>query len=251
MVRRRGALRDLQQAGMARQRVSRSAEDIREARGRVLYTYTPARASRPQTPGTAHFDGSRPGLAILVSPGHAWILCIDGKADQAQCRGSQSTGPGNRSSRVRAHLAIRASRVGSEVPQYRPAGGLRCGRRARPSLWQILRRKKNLPRLRPDACRSGRRGDHHRYCRRLSRSSRVEALAAGKHVLCEKPIGIAVEEVEELEAAVGRSGRILQIGHMLRFDPGIESSQALHRHQDGGDAGAQGMVLRQHASLCR
>jgi predicted dehydrogenase len=53
----------------------------------------------------------------------------------------------------------------------------------------------------------------------------LKALAAGKHVLCEKPIGIAVEEVEELAAAVRRSGKVLQIGHMLRFDPGIESAR--------------------------
>lgn len=53
----------------------------------------------------------------------------------------------------------------------------------------------------------------------------LKALAAGKHVLCEKPIGVAVEEVEELEAAVRKSGRILQIGHMLRFDPGIQSAR--------------------------
>ncbi len=53
----------------------------------------------------------------------------------------------------------------------------------------------------------------------------LKALAAGKHVLCEKPIGVAVEEVEELDAAVRKSGRILQIGHMLRFDPGIESAR--------------------------
>jgi predicted dehydrogenase len=53
----------------------------------------------------------------------------------------------------------------------------------------------------------------------------LKALAAGKHVLCEKPIGVAVEEVEELEAAVKKSGKILQIGHMLRFDPGIESAR--------------------------
>jgi predicted dehydrogenase len=53
----------------------------------------------------------------------------------------------------------------------------------------------------------------------------LRALAAGKHVLCEKPIGIAVEEVEELEAAVRKHGKILQIGHMLRFDPGIESAR--------------------------
>jgi predicted dehydrogenase len=51
----------------------------------------------------------------------------------------------------------------------------------------------------------------------------LKVLAAGKHVLCEKPIGVAVEEVEQLAAAVSKSGRVLQIGHMLRFDPGVES----------------------------
>ncbi len=53
----------------------------------------------------------------------------------------------------------------------------------------------------------------------------LKALSAGKHVLCEKPVGVAVEEVEELQAAVRKSGKILQIGHMLRFDPGIESAR--------------------------
>ena len=54
----------------------------------------------------------------------------------------------------------------------------------------------------------------------------LRALAAGKHVLCEKPIGIDVEEVEGLASAVEKSGLVLQVGHMLRFDPGIESAKA-------------------------
>jgi predicted dehydrogenase len=53
----------------------------------------------------------------------------------------------------------------------------------------------------------------------------VRALEAGKHVLCEKPIGISVEEVDVLAETVARTGRVLQIGHMLRFDPGIESAK--------------------------
>jgi predicted dehydrogenase len=52
------------------------------------------------------------------------------------------------------------------------------------------------------------------------------ALEAGKHVLCEKPIGVSVEEVEELAKVVSASGKILQIGHMKRFDPGLEAGQA-------------------------
>ena len=54
----------------------------------------------------------------------------------------------------------------------------------------------------------------------------IKALDAGKAVLCEKPIGTAVEEVEELRAVVARSGRVLQVGHMKRFDPGLEAAKA-------------------------
>jgi len=50
-------------------------------------------------------------------------------------------------------------------------------------------------------------------------------LAAGKHVLCEKPIGVSVEEVEQLRDAAARAGRILQIGHMKRFDPGLQAAK--------------------------
>ena len=53
----------------------------------------------------------------------------------------------------------------------------------------------------------------------------LQALAAGKHVLCEKPIGVAVEEVEALADAVRRSGCVLQVGHMKRFDPGLQAAR--------------------------
>jgi predicted dehydrogenase len=59
------------------------------------------------------------------------------------------------------------------------------------------------------------------------------ALAAGKHVLCEKPVGVSVEEVEELAAAVKASGRILQVGHMKRFDPGLEAARDFVRDEIG------------------
>jgi predicted dehydrogenase len=54
----------------------------------------------------------------------------------------------------------------------------------------------------------------------------IAALEAGKHVLCEKPLGITVEESEALGAAVRRTGRRLQVGHMKRFDPGLQSARA-------------------------
>jgi predicted dehydrogenase len=61
----------------------------------------------------------------------------------------------------------------------------------------------------------------------------IKALEAEKHVLCEKPIGISVEEVNELADVVNKSGRVLQIGHMLRFDPGIESAKAFIQDEMG------------------
>ncbi|MDQ0474758.1 Gfo/Idh/MocA family protein [Labrys wisconsinensis] len=54
----------------------------------------------------------------------------------------------------------------------------------------------------------------------------IMALEAGKHVLCEKPVGVAVEEAERLQAAVAASGLVLQVGHMKRFDAGIEAAKA-------------------------
>lgn len=53
----------------------------------------------------------------------------------------------------------------------------------------------------------------------------IQALEAGKHVLCEKPIGVSVEEVEKLSAVVERSGKVLQVGHMKRFDPALEAAR--------------------------
>lgn len=53
----------------------------------------------------------------------------------------------------------------------------------------------------------------------------IAALNAGKHVLCEKPLGVSVEEVEELKRAVSESGKILQVGNMKRFDAGLQSAK--------------------------
>jgi len=47
------------------------------------------------------------------------------------------------------------------------------------------------------------------------------ALAAGKHVLVEKPLGVDVAECETLSRQVHDSGLALQVGTMKRFDEGI------------------------------
>jgi len=48
-----------------------------------------------------------------------------------------------------------------------------------------------------------------------------KAIAAGKHVLVEKPLGVTVEECEQLQHQVRQSGLVLQVGYNKRFDPGV------------------------------
>jgi predicted dehydrogenase len=47
------------------------------------------------------------------------------------------------------------------------------------------------------------------------------ALAAGKHVLVEKPLTGKMSEAEALVAAARRAGRILQVGQVERFNPAL------------------------------
>ena len=53
----------------------------------------------------------------------------------------------------------------------------------------------------------------------------IKALEAGKHVLCEKPVGVALEEVLELQRVVQRSGKRFQVGHMKRYDAGLQEAK--------------------------
>ena len=52
------------------------------------------------------------------------------------------------------------------------------------------------------------------------------ALQAGKHVLCEKPLAVSVEQATSLRADLAASGKLLQIGHMKRFDAGLQAAKA-------------------------
>ncbi|EJC83685.1 putative dehydrogenase [Rhizobium leguminosarum bv. trifolii WSM2297] len=61
----------------------------------------------------------------------------------------------------------------------------------------------------------------------------IRALQAGKHVLCEKPVGVTIEECLELKAEVDRSGRVFQVGHMKRFDAGLQSAKSFIRDEMG------------------
>jgi predicted dehydrogenase len=47
----------------------------------------------------------------------------------------------------------------------------------------------------------------------------IKALRKGLHVLCEKPMALDVPQCKRMIAAMNRSGKILQIGHCIRFWP--------------------------------
>ncbi len=55
----------------------------------------------------------------------------------------------------------------------------------------------------------------------LHRASVLQALAAGKHVVCEKPLVASLAEVDELEAAAERAGRMLLPVYQYRFGNGL------------------------------
>ncbi len=61
----------------------------------------------------------------------------------------------------------------------------------------------------------------------------LKALAAGKHVLVEKPLGVSVDECAELRSRVEQSKLILQVGNNRRFDPGVAFAQKFIREEVG------------------
>jgi len=60
------------------------------------------------------------------------------------------------------------------------------------------------------------------------------ALAAGKHVLVEKPITADSSQAEELCALAARMDRILMVGHVFVYNPGVQRVKQL---LDAGDLG--------------
>jgi predicted dehydrogenase len=60
------------------------------------------------------------------------------------------------------------------------------------------------------------------------------ALERGKHVLVEKPIATSVDDGAEICALSERAGRVLAVGHVFLYNPGV---QRVKRYLDAGDLG--------------
>lgn len=61
----------------------------------------------------------------------------------------------------------------------------------------------------------------------------LKAIAAGKHVLVEKPLGVTIGECEELSRRVRASNLTCQVGNNRRFDPGIAFARDFVQQQLG------------------
>ncbi|RKY02145.1 gfo/Idh/MocA family oxidoreductase [Candidatus Poribacteria bacterium] len=70
---------------------------------------------------------------------------------------------------------------------------------------------------------------HHAYHAEIC----IEAMRAGKDVLCEKPLAITVQECEEIVEVCEETGRQVQLGCMKRYDPGLQFAQRFASQEMG------------------
>jgi D-xylose 1-dehydrogenase (NADP+, D-xylono-1,5-lactone-forming) len=63
----------------------------------------------------------------------------------------------------------------------------------------------------------------------------LKALEAGKHVLCEKPLGLTAQECLTMDEAAKRANRVLMEAFMYRFHPRIEFVQDLLKSKTIGN----------------
>jgi predicted dehydrogenase len=78
----------------------------------------------------------------------------------------------------------------------------------------------------------------------LHRPVAERALAAGRHVLLEKPVALTLEDADAIRAVAEASGRVLMVGHVLRFLPEVvELRRVLATGELGGPLAATALRL--------
>jgi predicted dehydrogenase len=63
----------------------------------------------------------------------------------------------------------------------------------------------------------------------------VRALSAGKHCFVEKPLAQSVAEADQVLAAAREAGRVLMVGHLLEYHPGVEKLKEIAESGELGD----------------
>ncbi|TPW32794.1 Gfo/Idh/MocA family protein [Pararhizobium mangrovi] len=74
------------------------------------------------------------------------------------------------------------------------------------------------------------------------------AIAAGKHVLVEKPIALSVDDAERIVDAARKAGIVAMTGHILRYHPAFEALQAM---VERGELGTLGYIHSHRVGLGR
>ena len=72
----------------------------------------------------------------------------------------------------------------------------------------------------------------------------LQAIAAGKHVLVEKPLGTTIESCRELRERAAAAKLVVQVGNNRRFDPGIAFARKFIAEEMGAAHRTQVVVLR-------
>lgn len=85
----------------------------------------------------------------------------------------------------------------------------------------------------------------------LHREWTERTFAAGKHVLCEKPMAVTVEDCEAMIAAGKKAGKLLMIGYRAQFDPYNLQAIELVRGKNGkgGKIGDPMLVVADHGRM--
>lgn len=77
----------------------------------------------------------------------------------------------------------------------------------------------------------------------------IEALRAGKHVLCEKPAGRTLDEVIEMQKVKNETGKILNIGVVNRFKDAVNKIKELVAQGELGNIHHVYISFRAHRSI--
>jgi predicted dehydrogenase len=79
----------------------------------------------------------------------------------------------------------------------------------------------------------------------LHRQVAERALELGRHVLVEKPLALTLEDADAIGAAAAAAGRVLMVGHVLRYFPEVVE---LRRLLESGELGAARAVSARRLS---